>query len=472
MGERFVIEESLAQWLSWLEKPLPPIPTHADLIRLAELDNRLDDGRTPLAHQRSGARWLLARRGALLADEMGMGKTLTSLLAARAMSRAVGVRVMVIAPLGLHAHWQREASSLNMHISLKSWGSLPPELPSAGTVLLVDEAHFAQSLNAKRTQSLLRLARHPRLRAIWLLTGTPMKNGRPIELYPLLVAMDHPLASDRHAFEEYFCQAHWKNRAGLQVWDCRGASQLNELRRLVGPLILNRSKERILGLPPKIREEHLVTLSASEARGFDHRIRIVVDEYRDRVQKGLVSADAESLAVLTAMRQISAEFKLPAVTKLVKDLFREDQAVVLFSSFVQPLKLLKSYLGGELITGLQSPEERQVSVERFQAGSSNLLLASYLTGGIGFNLHRARHVILLERPWTPGDVAQAEDRCHRLGMDGFLTSHWLQLGLADQLVDSLVSNKAERIQVLLGSRVSNIKKKSWTQILKMCLDHE
>jgi hypothetical protein len=34
----------------------------------------------------------------------------------------------------------------------------------------------------------------------------------------------------------------------------------------------------------------------------------------------------------------------------------------------------------------------------------------------------------LERPWTPGDLEQAEDRCHRLGMGDGLTCHWLQLG--------------------------------------------
>ena len=67
-------------------------------------------------------------------------------------------------------------------------------------------------------------------------------------------------------------------------------------------------------------------------------------------------------------------------------------------------------------------------------------------------MHRANHVVLLERPWTPGDVDQAEDRCHRLGMQGGLTSHWLQLGPADQLVDGLVASKAERIELLLGPK--------------------
>ena len=129
-------------------------------------------------------------------------------------------------------------------------------------------------------------------------------------------------------------------------------------------------------------------------------------------------SDAESLAVLTSLRMIAAEFKLPAAQALVEQLRADGQAIVLFSSFVSPLQLLQERLGGVLLTGRQKPEQRQAAVDHFQAGGTDLLLATYGCGGLGFTLHRARQVVLLERPWTPGDVDQAEDRCHRIGMDG------------------------------------------------------
>jgi hypothetical protein len=78
-----------------------------------------------------------------------------------------------------------------------------------------------------------------------------------------------------------------------------------------------------------------------------------------------------------------------------------------------------------------------------------LLIATFGTAGLGYTLHRARHVLLIERPWTPGDAEQAEDRCHRIGMEGPLTCHWLQLGGADLLVDELIADKADRISRLL-----------------------
>ncbi len=107
---------------------------------------------------------------------------------------------MVVAPAGLHQHWRQEAAALGLRLELHSWARLPDALPEAGTVLIADEAHFAQSIRAARTQAFLRLARHPRLRAIWLLTGTPMKNGRPVQLFPLLAAIGHPLGVDQRGF--------------------------------------------------------------------------------------------------------------------------------------------------------------------------------------------------------------------------------------------------------------------------------
>jgi SNF2 family DNA or RNA helicase len=88
-------------------------------------------------------------------------------------------------------------------------------------------------------------------------------------------------------------------------------------------------------------------------------------------------------------------------------------------------------------------------VEAFQNGDSPLLIATFGTAGLGFTLHRARHVLLLDRPWTPGDAEQAEDRCHRIGMGASLTSHWLQLGVTDRFIDDLIASKAERISQLL-----------------------
>ncbi len=456
LAGRFPITPELAQWLAWLRQPLPPLPPHRDLVGAAELEAPLPDGRCLFAHQRAAVRWLLARRGAVLADAMGLGKTLTALVAARAMVRLAHCRVLVLAPAGLHLHWRQEATGLNLRIELHSWAKPPPELPGAGTVLIVDEAHFAQTLGAARTQAFLRLARHPRLRAIWLLTGTPMKNGRPAQLFPLLAAIGHPLGRDQRAFEERYCLGHWHEQGGQRRWRADGATHLPELRRLVRPLVLHRRKQQCLDLPPKQRRFHPLELGSGAARSFQHQLDERVRDYRSRAARGEVRRDAEALALLTALRRIGSEHKLPATADLVKRILSQGKAVVIFTAFVSTARLLHRHLGGDeravLLTGSVPPPRRQGLIDTFQEGGNDLLIATFGTAGLGFTLHRAQHVVLVERPWTPGDAEQAEDRCHRIGMSATLTSHWMQLGRADQLVDGLIADKAERISLVLGSQ--------------------
>jgi SNF2 family DNA or RNA helicase len=456
LADRFPVEQELAQWLAWMQQPLPPLPPHRELVQAAAPEQALPDGRSLFAHQRAAVRWLLARRGAVLADAMGLGKTLSALVAARAMVRLADCRILVLAPVGLHRHWQAEAASLGLVLELHSWAKPPADLPPAGTVLIADEAHYAQNGHTVRSQALLRLARHPRLRAIWLLSGTPMKNGRPAQLFPLLAAIDHPLARDQRQFEELFCQGHWCEQSGRRVWQANGASRLEELQRLTRPLVLHRRKQDCLDLPPKQRRLLPLELGEAEATGFQHRLQRTVDDYRRRAARGEVRRDAESLAVLTALRRIASDYKLPAASALVEQLLRQGEPVVVFTAFLHTARMLHRLgdgLGGAvLLTGALDPQDRQREVDRFQRGEIPLLVATYGTGGLGFTLHRARHVLLIERPWTPGDAEQAEDRCHRIGMGHALTSHWLQLGVADQLVDALIESKAERIELVLGNR--------------------
>ncbi len=160
--------------------------------------------------------------------------------------------------------------------------------------------------------------------------------------------------------------------------------------------------------------------------------------------------------MFTALRQIGSHHKLAASADLVADLLGRGEAVVVFTAFVATAQALHRQLGrqedGGPLIGSVPPARRQRLVDAFQSGRSPLLIATYGTGGLGFTLHRARHVVLIERPWTPGDAEQAEDRCHRIGMGAALTSHWMQLGVADRLVDDLIASKAERISLLLHSR--------------------
>tara|TARA_Y100001968_G_scaffold301697_1_gene314258 strand:- start:911 stop:2515 length:1605 start_codon:yes stop_codon:yes gene_type:complete len=470
LGSRFVITDELARWIRLRSSREESLMSIKDIIKDVEIGHYLEDGRELFPHQISGVSWLLSKRKAILADEMGLGKTLTALLAAKTLSKFLKINIMVIAPIGLHSFWQKEAKILGINIELKSWSAIPKEFIAGRNLLIVDEAHFAQSIHTKRTKSLLRLSRHPFLTFIWLLSGTPIRNGRASELFPLLAAIDHPLGRNYLKFKSKFCESHMHYASFHLKSDLESLKSLNELRVAVAPYMLTRTKDTVLQLPPKIRKVYEVKLPFNENKGFTYRVELAIDNYRQRVDRGFVRAETESLVLLGALRQISAEFKLPFVRTFLEELFVQNKSVVLFSSFLKPLILLRQYVQGELLTGAQSLKEREEIIDSFQGGHCKLLLATYGAAGVGYTLHKAKHVVLLDRPWTPGEVKQAEDRCHRLGMDGPLTSHWFKLGFADQLVDGLLTGKEEKISILIGHKSTFIKRQSLNKMIHFCLD--
>ena len=460
LSKRFVIKDDLSKWFDLIQDPLPELPICDHYIKNADFFSKLIDGRKPLEHQCSGARWLLTKQRALLADEMGLGKTLTVLLAARAITRSIHISVMVIAPAGLHSFWLDEAKILGVKINLYSWESIPKELSPVGTLLIVDEAHFAQSINSKRTKALLRLSRHPRLRFIWLLTGTPMKNGQPQNIYPLLLAMNSPIVNNIALFNNYFCELSSINHRNVSLRKINTDTSLEQLCISLQSFMLHRKKSIFQDFPPKVRVKHQIVLSPEEKKGFEYLVDCAVDNFRDRVLKGLVKRDAEALIILNRIRQITAEYKLNAVCKFLKDEIGDKTPAVIFSNFLNPLILLKRHVNADLLTGKQTVKEREHVVNMFQSGRINFLLCSYKTASVGFTLHRARNVILLDRPWSPGDLEQAEDRCHRLGARGSLSSHWFELGFVDEFVDSLLCTKNDNIQILFKSNTLNINRSS------------
>ena len=94
-----------------------------------------------------------------------------------------------------------------------------------------------------------------------------------------------------------------------RVDDCLRGVNLDRLPAL----LLHRRKQDCLDLPPKRRQMLPVTLSEAEGQGFQHRLQLKVEDYRRRAAAGLVRRDAEALAVLTALRQIGAEYKLSLI---------------------------------------------------------------------------------------------------------------------------------------------------------------
>src|SRR4029450_5369435 len=90
-----------------------------------------------------------------------------------------------------------------------------------------------------------------------------------------------------------------------------------------------------------------------------------------------------------------------------------NQSLIIFAEFVETAAAIAEGLtrhGISYIDGSTPQKARNRLVDAFQAGEHRGFVSTTKTGGLGLTLHRASNVILVDRPWTPGDAIQAEDR--------------------------------------------------------------
>jgi hypothetical protein len=164
--------------------------------------------------------------------------------------------IIVIAPCTLLENWRREAEMLGftcfdrisncpknakLCIYLTSWARIPSPRDVAFDNFLVicDEAHAMQSLQSQRTRLAIELCTHVKCKGCILSTGTPMKNGRPSNLFPLLAAIRHPIARNKIEFEKRYCNAR---KTKFCLWDITGAKNLQELKMQVGDSLIRMVK--------------------------------------------------------------------------------------------------------------------------------------------------------------------------------------------------------------------------------------
>ena len=134
-------------------------------------------------HQRDAAARLrdsiLRVGGALLADEVGLGKTYTALAAV-----GTATSVLVVAPAALADMWRAALDHAGISAEFLSFESLsrrhPETTPPA--LVIVDEAHHVRN---PRTHRYSRLAELTRSAAVLLLSATPVHNARA-DLHALL----------------------------------------------------------------------------------------------------------------------------------------------------------------------------------------------------------------------------------------------------------------------------------------------
>ncbi len=446
----------------------------ASRARDAKIDAPSPEGFEYLPYQRAAIAYGLSRPNTLLADEMGLGKTIEALGIINTDESAK--RVLIVCPASLKLNWARECEHWlvargEVGIAGKTFptdadvvvinydilGKWKKELGKAWDVLVADECHYVKNKDAKRSKALYAIEARRKL----FLTGTPILN-RPIELWPILNALDEAEFGHFWTFAKRYCMPI-KNNFG---WEFVGADNLEELHeRLRGTIMIRRTKAEVLpDLPPKRRQvielasDHISKLIAVETEAWEEHKRRLGELRALKRRKGDES-DAELAAIraginaafgeLAKLRQDTALAKVPLILEHLKGVLEDVPKVVVFAHHREVIRQLAEPFGDAVVTltGSDDVAARQAAVDRFQEDPTcALFIGSITAAGFGLTLTASSHVVFAELDWVPAHMTQAEDRTHRIGQkDSVLVQH---LVLEDSLDARMIGTLLKKQRII------------------------
>ncbi len=477
LGSGKIVEE-LKERLDKFEG-LPRVPTPEEVK--AELRPYQEEGFHFLCHMTA------QKAGAILADDMGLGKTLQTLtwlcwLKKESEKKGNTDPFLVICPASVLHNWRREAERFVPHfktLTLESGSArhnLRKKIPQHDLIItnysllrrdltalkkfsfqavILDEAQFIKNPSAQVTQSVKQLESGLRI----ALTGTPLEN-RLLDLWSIVDFVQPGYLGK----QEDFNQRHDPKGPDAEV---RARIARKQLSARLRPILLRRLKKQVAkDLPDRIEERRDCELTEEQRKLYLAELRRSREKVFQSIKsRGLEKSRIHVLAALTRLRQIcchprlvgsdTASGKTETLFEILEPILAEGHKALVFSQFVQMLKLLEKEciergLPTYILTG--ETKNRQGVVSEFQEDpNASIFLLSLRAAGTGLNLTTASYVALYDPWWNPAVEAQAIDRSHRIGQTRTVNAYRLITpGTVEEKIWNLQQKKAQTIVDVLG----------------------
>jgi hypothetical protein len=435
--------------------------------------------------------------GALLADEVGLGKSFVAAAVAREHA-ARGAEIELVVPASLVPQWRDTLRDFGVAARLLTHDALAgdPFVPEPRERLVVaDEAHAFRN---PRTQRYDALARRSIAARLLLVTATPVCNSAG-DLFALiaLVAADDALRDRGVAsIEEAFA------RNDLRAIDAVVAELVVRRGRDVLPpaLLFGELERRVVRhpVPGAPIDELQFPLSASAAllRQFlwrrlessgaalletirrqlrfyervlesgrslsrrEYRRAFAVDDEGDAFQQILFwdlwapPSEVDAAAVREEMARLH-ELELAAgeAAPLKRELLAavlNDHPTLIFTAAAATAR----ELGRHLRCGVATARDGLEAIERFRRGAIDRLVATDLASE-GLNLQRAGVVVHYDIPWNPVKLDQRNGRAHRIGQQraAVRAVYFLPERTPTRIVETIAAKNRARRR-LLGMRAA------------------
>lgn len=448
-------------------------------------------GVEPLPHQTETARKVLfeMRGRAILADEVGLGKTIEAgLILKEYMIRGLVRKALILVPASLVLQWIRELNqkfaipavaqkkqhSWDNDIVVASMDTAKRDphkailLNNEYDMVIVDEAHKLKNKKTTNYQFMIQL----RKKYCLLLTATPVQNDLS-ELFNLINLLKPGQLGGQGDFAANF------------VVDKRIPKNEEKLKEeLSKVMIRNRRSDGDLEFTKRIVRNIHVELSPEEKQLYDGVTSFVKDQYhaaggdlssmlslvtlqrevcssRDAVFVTLVNL-SKKLAPDSPLRDriwdlvgiiktIQANSKAEKAMELIREM---NDKVILFTEYRATQEYLLKYFRERNMTavpyrGGMNRGKKDWMMDLFR-GRAQVMIATE-AGGEGINLQFCHQMINFDLPWNPMRVEQRIGRVHRLGQKNDVKIYNLSTkGTIEEHILNLLHEKINMFEMVIG----------------------
>ncbi len=389
---------------------------------------------------------LMGERNFLLADDCGLGKTLTAVECARRYAEGP---VLVIAPRLTKEWWAevlraQEAGYVGVcgqagrgipWRKVATWGAKQPRIfvvvhPAAVRIsveklravkwdmIVVDEAHRFKNRKAKQTKALKSLVGRRKL----MLTATPYGRS-PADMWALLHWLyPQEFRSYWRFFDKYV--DHYRPPGG-RFTTINGPKNLKELAKEIEPFYLKRKKEEVLeDLPPITYSDVPIMLNGKQEELY---LKLVEEAYAQLVGHEIILENA--LVRVLRLQQCALDpgiigedmpmyplGQVPAKVEWLQEWITDhpDESVVIVSRFRRFVEAwLRELAPDACIVGGMKQWQVQEALRAFN--KTGVMVGSLHAIKEGLNLQRASTMIITDGSWSSTDEYQLSQRIYRVG---------------------------------------------------------
>lgn len=468
------------------------------------------------SYQKEGFRWMYGLHmngfGGCLADDMGLGKTLQTLALLLKLKRRVPAPALVngshpygqlnlfesplpdepaqpatliVLPTSLVHNWQAEivkfTPSLKVYMHVGQARKTGKELDNAvfyfdiilttyGTIrndaetlsnlkfyyLILDESQYVKNPLSKTYKAVMKLQSHYRI----ALTGTPIENSLS-DLWAQMNFLNKGILGNLAFFRRYFITPVEKHS---------NADQQEKLQILIRPFVLRRTKDEVAkDLPPLMEQVILCEMDERQHKTYETEKSVIRNSILAMIEnEGIKNSAMIVLQGLTRLRQLanhprllqgmeeSESGKFEEIFRMIESVVAENHKVLIFSSFVKHLELIRSRIESEgwkysMLTG-KSVNRKEV-ISQFQTDTDNrIFLISLKAGGVGLNLVSADYVFIIDPWWNPAAENQAISRAHRIGQRRHVFVYrFITKGSIEEKIQELQARKSSLAEKFINS---------------------